>query len=230
MKPAAGTALVVGNTDGIGLALTRRLLKDGWTVLGVSRRAAAFEHPAYTHLIADVAAPAYWLALRGALSVTPVVCIYCAGIGELFDVERLAEDPRIFQVNLVGAVTTAALVLPLMLAAGQGHFIALSSIGDQLSAEAPSYAASKAGLTSYLAGLRLALRGRGVAVTNVRLGFVDTKMAKGPVKPLMITVERAVELIVRSFSGRPPTVTSPKLMGALAWLLTRLNWLRLWFS
>ena len=43
---------------------------------------------------------------------------------------------------------------------------------------APSYSASKAGLSSWLGGLALALRPRGVHVTNVRLGFVDTKMAK----------------------------------------------------
>ncbi|WP_426501993.1 hypothetical protein ACPPVO_30570 [Dactylosporangium sp. McL0621] len=27
-------ALIVGNTDGIGLALTRRLLDEGWTAVG----------------------------------------------------------------------------------------------------------------------------------------------------------------------------------------------------
>ncbi len=30
--------LVVGNSDGIGLALTKCLLADGWTVVGLSRR------------------------------------------------------------------------------------------------------------------------------------------------------------------------------------------------
>jgi NAD(P)-dependent dehydrogenase (short-subunit alcohol dehydrogenase family) len=30
-------ALIVGNSDGIGLALTRRLLGEGWRVTGVSR-------------------------------------------------------------------------------------------------------------------------------------------------------------------------------------------------
>jgi NAD(P)-dependent dehydrogenase (short-subunit alcohol dehydrogenase family) len=39
--------VVVGDTDGIGLALTRRLLQDGWGAVGVSRRPAGFEHERY---------------------------------------------------------------------------------------------------------------------------------------------------------------------------------------
>ena len=49
-------ALVIGNTDGIGLALTRRLLADGWAVTGLSRRPAAVEHDRYVHVAADVTA------------------------------------------------------------------------------------------------------------------------------------------------------------------------------
>lgn len=33
-------ALIVGNSDGIGLALTRRLIDGGWQVTGLSRSPA----------------------------------------------------------------------------------------------------------------------------------------------------------------------------------------------
>ena len=103
----------------------------------------------------------------------------------------LSGEPRVFGVNLLGGVETAAIVLPSMIGAGHGHFVGLSSIGDGVSREAPSYSASKAGLSSYLEGMALALRPRGVRVTNLRLGFVDTKMAKAKVRPFMMTTERA---------------------------------------
>ena len=48
-----------------------------------------------------------------------------------------------------------------MIAARRGHLVGLSSNGDGVSSTAPSYAASKAGLSSYLGGLTLALRPRG---------------------------------------------------------------------
>ena len=97
-----------------------------------------------------------------------------------------------------------------MVERGEGHFIGLSSLADELlSPEAPSYHASKAGFSNYLGGLALALRPRGVHVTNVRFGFVDTKMAKGDVKPFMMGVERAAAHLLTCIEKRPVRYTAP---------------------
>lgn len=42
-------ALLIGNTDGIGLAATRRLLGEGWRVTGVSRSPSRLEDGGYEH-------------------------------------------------------------------------------------------------------------------------------------------------------------------------------------
>jgi NAD(P)-dependent dehydrogenase (short-subunit alcohol dehydrogenase family) len=229
-----GRALVIGNSDGIGLALTRRLLEQGWAVAGVSRRPSPLaERPGYTHVVADVAAAGYRGALASLLSSKGPfdVCVYCAGIGQLLDLAdpaALDGDAEVVRVNLVGAVETAAAVLPPMLAAGRGHFVGLSSIGDGVSPQAPSYAASKAGLSSYLEALALALRPRGVRVTNLRFGFVDTKMAKSPVRPFMISAERAAGVIMSCLRRRPPRFSFPKRTALLALLLGAITRLRLW--
>ena len=226
-------ALVVGNSDGIGLALTRRLLGDAWVVAGVSRRASPLAETAgYRHTVADVATAEYPVALRKMLaSEGPFdVCVYCAGVGDLLDANDLSGEPRVFVVNLLGAVETATAILPSMMAAGRGHFIGLSSIGDQRSLDAPSYSASKAGLSSYLEALALALRSRGVMVTNLRLGFVDTKMAKAKVRPFMMTTERAVDVIAHCLRRRPARFTYPRRLAALAWLSNLALSVRLWFA
>ena len=44
------------------------------------------------------------------------VCVYCAGVGAHFDPDDLAGEARVFGVNLVGAVETAAIILPSMIA------------------------------------------------------------------------------------------------------------------
>jgi len=230
---SARRALVIGNTDGIGLALTRRLLREGWAVAGVSRRASSLgEMAGYRHAIADVATPEYPAALRALLASggTFDACIFCAGIGELLNVDDLTAESRVFAVNLLGAVETAAIVLPAMRAAGRGHFVGLSSIGDRTSPDAPSYAASKAGLSSYLEGLALALRPHGVQVTNLRFGFVDTKMAKSPVKPFMMTVDRAARHVVRAIDRRPAVLSRPFAMIALMTVLSLLVRLRFFFG
>jgi hypothetical protein len=48
--------------------------------------------------------------------------------------------------------------------------------------------------------------------TNVRFGFVDTKMAKGDMRPFMMTVEKAVDHLESCIKNRPARYTAPKIM------------------
>jgi NAD(P)-dependent dehydrogenase (short-subunit alcohol dehydrogenase family) len=226
--------LIIGNTDGIGLGTTRALLKRGDQVVGISRRQGDLEHARYRHVVADVGENRYVEVLRSVLGESGPfgACIFCAGIGETFDPEAIDLDRRVFEVNLMGFVRTAEVVVPAMIRAGGGHLVGLSSIADGLIIPgAVSYSASKAGLTSYLSGLALALRPHGVAVTNIRFGFVDTKMADSPVRPLMIRVDRAVALVLRCLQRRPAEFTYPWVAGAAAgvlrtWTRARIRWMR----
>ena len=206
-------AMMVGNSDGIGLATTRRLLATGWDLVGISRSESPVSDPAYRHRVADVGDSGYpklidELVQKGTLDL----CVYFVGIGELLDLSDMSGESRIIDVNLTGMVRTAAAVIPKMVERGQGHFIGVSSLADELlSAEAPSYHASKAGFTNYLGGLAIALKPRGVHVTNVRFGFVDTKMAKGDVKPFMMSVEKAVDHLERCIKRKPVRYTAPRI-------------------
>jgi len=47
--------LVTGTSSGIGLAVAVELLKRGWDVAGVARRAAPIHHACYRHLRLDLA-------------------------------------------------------------------------------------------------------------------------------------------------------------------------------
>jgi len=206
-------AMLVGNSDGIGLATTRRLLAAGWDIIGVSRSESPIISPAYEHRVADVSDKRYSdvmdeLVMEGLLDL----CIYFVGVGELLDPLDMSGEARIIDVNLTGMVKTAAAVIPQMVRNGKGHFIGISSLADELlSSEAPSYHASKAGFSNYLGGMALALKPKGVHVTNVRFGFVDTKMAKGDVKPFMMNVEKAVDHLETCIRKRPACYTAPKI-------------------
>jgi NAD(P)-dependent dehydrogenase (short-subunit alcohol dehydrogenase family) len=221
-------ALLIGNSAGIGLALTRLLLEEGWQVTGLSRSPSPCRGTGYHHLILDVSAP----ELRETLAAVQATrgpfdaCIYCAGIGEEVDPTDLRPETRVFQVNLMGALATAEVVVPAMVAAKAGHFVVLSSLADELvSPDAPSYSASKAALSSYFEGLALALRPHGVAVTTIRFGFVDTKMAQAPVKPFMVTPARAAAVVRRALRTRRARVSYPWRMAVLVRLL---RWITSW--
>ena len=138
------------------------------------------------------------------------------------DKDNMENEAKIFEVNLVGMVKTASCVIPSMVKEGRGHLIGLSSVADELlSPEAPSYHASKAGFSNYLEGLALASREKGVHVSNIRFGFVDTKMAKGDSKPFMMSVERAVHHIISCIEKKPVRTTAP-------WIVIPLIKIRRW--
>ena len=206
-------ALMIGNSDGIGLATTKRLLAGNWDITGVSKSESPITNKAYHHRVANVCHSNYPESLDELLSEGPFdLCIYFAGIGELFNPLDMSHEPEVIDVNLTGMVKTASKVIPEMVKKGRGHFIGVSSLADELiSAEAPSYHASKAGFSNYLRGLSLALKSNGLFVTNVRFGFVDTKMAKGDIKPLMMSVEKAVEHMEYCIKKKPVCHTAPKL-------------------
>ena len=149
--------------------------------------------------------------IKSILKTNPIdLCLYCAGIGELLDFSNMEREVKIFDVNLTGMVKAASCVIPSMVKNGKGHFIGLSSLADEmLSPEAPGYHASKAGFSNYLEGLALALKSKGISVSNVRFGFVDTKMAKGDVKPFMMGVDRAVRHLLVCIDKKPIRYSAP---------------------
>ena len=116
-------ALIIGNSDGIGLASTRRMLADGWSVTGVSRSNSPLYDEKYDHVIADVQNSDYMELLSSEISrKDPVdLCLYCAGIGELLDFENMSTELKTLEVNLLGMVKTATVVIPAMIKKEMTH-------------------------------------------------------------------------------------------------------------
>jgi short-subunit dehydrogenase len=223
-------ALLIGNSDGIGAGTTKRLLESGFQIIGISRSDLAIEHPNYRHLVQDVSSEKYRARLIEALDSFSQLdlCIYFAGTGQRLDLENLFNETKVFEVNLMSAVITTELVLGKMLAQGNGHFIGLSSVVDSLiSSETPSYCASKSGISKFWEGLGLATRDKNIKVSNIRFGFVDTKMAKSSVKPFLISVDEAVEFIFDVISRPRVRATKPKAILPLVWLIGLPNKLKL---
>jgi NAD(P)-dependent dehydrogenase (short-subunit alcohol dehydrogenase family) len=230
---AARRLLLIGCSDGIGLGTARKLVGAGWQVVGLSQSPSPLVHDAYHHEVLDVARPGYRARLaeivaeRGPFEA----CVYCAGIGASCDLDNLDRDLRVFQVNLMAAVETAAELIPRMVKAKQGHFLVLSSQADGLIVPShPSYAASKAALSSYFEALALAARPSGVRITNLRFGFVDTKLAKASLRPFLRSVDWAVAVVVRALRRNAIRVTRPRRLVPLTRLLRWLTDWRIRFS
>jgi len=223
MEDSAGACLVVGSSDGIGRCVVERLLAAGWTVTGISRSASPVLGERHAHCVLDVRAPDYRAQLaalcaqRGPFDVA----VYCAAVGDLLELDALGAQRAAFEVNLLGAVDTFEVLAPGWRERRRGHFVVLSSLADKLiGPTSPGYNASKAAVTSYFESLALAVRPHGIAVTNLRPGFVDTKLAKSPIRPFMVTRDRAAREIERMIARRPIRRSFPWPMAALCAVLS----------
>lgn len=184
MKLDGARALVTGASSGIGAATVTRLAALGARPLLVGRDERALDELAATsggkRLAADLRQPgavteiADW-AQAEAGGVDLLVCN--AGIGwagQLADLP-LAGIDELVTVNLTAHMGLTRLLLPGMLNNRRGHLVLVSSIAGAMGvADEAVYAATKAGLRTFATSVRLATAGKGVGVSVVVPGVVDT--------------------------------------------------------
>jgi NAD(P)-dependent dehydrogenase (short-subunit alcohol dehydrogenase family) len=182
---AGKTALVTGITSGIGRALVAQLLAAGADVLGVARgeeKLAAVARvlgPRFTPLLADLAVPAdrQRLAVELRRRGRPIDA-FVSNAAECVYESPLALAPvqlrRLFEVNVLASMELCQAVVPLM--KGGGQVVLISSVTARHLPSAPfaPYATTKRALESLAEALRLELHPRGVRVSVVSPGLVDT--------------------------------------------------------
>jgi short-subunit dehydrogenase len=232
-------AVVTGASSGIGWALARTLAAQRCKVGLVARRrdrlealAGEIRQSGGTAAVAaaDVADRDETLAAIGALreQLGPIdLLIANAGVGSetTLDPVNLDDIERTFQVNVLGVVYAIAAVLPEMLRRSRGHVAAVSSLAAYKGLPGESaYCASKAAVSSYMEGLRIQLRDRGIAVTTICPGFVQTPMVEKEDfrrMPYVMSADDAARRIVRALARRVKVFNFPWQM-ALLMRLTRL--------
>jgi short-subunit dehydrogenase len=186
--------LVTGAAGGIGRALCRQLGAAGARLGLIDRDEAGLERfrceletagARAAVAVADVRKREEVRSAVAALTerLGPVdVLIPCAGVCgfEVVDDLNVPQVENIFQINFLGVVYAIDAVLPSMLQRRSGRIVGIASLAAVRAIPfEPSYCASKAGLAAYLEGLRPALRRRGVLVTTIFPGFVQTPLLDG---------------------------------------------------
>ena len=221
--------VITGGSSGIGAALARRYLGRGDFVTLIARDPIKLEQAQADCLRETGRSPAILTGdvthaadldslLRAADHERPVdILIANAGIGGI-DVLAPSEGEtadlarRILDVNTLGVINTVSPLLGTMAARGRGHIVLVGSIASSVAlAQSPVYCASKAAVHSYGHGLRRLLVDRGVRVSVVSPGFVDTPMSRSLpyIRPFLVSADRAAEIIVRGIERNRADIIFP---------------------
>ena len=150
-------AMVTGASSGIGAAVVRQLLADGWQVIGMSRSLPPFSQPNFRHLMVDVSQRSALLAALEQIE-PPQAIIHAAGSMAAATLGNL--DPQrsesLWRLHVDAAQTLVNHFAPTM---GPGGRIVLlgsrtSRYADASSARQRKFpaAASAAWATHYSAG------------------------------------------------------------------------------
>lgn len=204
--------LIVGATSGIGRALFELYASQGHEVAVVGRRQEMLDEMcrqhsqgtvyAYRADVTDVESTPVWLDGVWKDMAGVDVVIASAGVGELNPQLEYAKEVATLNTNVVGWTCLVDEVFNRFLAQGRGHLAVISSVGGQRGEpSAPAYTATKAFQINYAEALRKKARKSGlpIYVTDIRPGFVDTKMAQGeglfwvmPAEKVALQIARAI--------------------------------------
>ena len=216
------TVWLIGASSGIGEATAAALHAAGARVVVSARRADALTgftraHPGSLAIPLDVTdAAAVQQACEQVLSLGPLDCVvYCSGIytpTRAFALDA-ADAQRHMDVNYNGAVRLLASVLPAMLAQGHGHISLVSSVaGYRGLTNGLVYGPTKAALTHLAEGLYLDLHAKGLGVSVISPGFVETPATavNDFEMPALITAAQAAQHMLAGWAAGDIEIHFPK--------------------
>jgi short-subunit dehydrogenase len=151
--------------------------------------------------------------------------IYCAGYGNPSNdlVPEVEIDST--ATNVMGFVKTASFTFNYFREQGHGQLAVISSLAAlRGNSHTPAYSASKAYVSNYAEGLNIKAckLHLNVVVTDIRPGFVKTKMAKGHGQFWVAPVEKAARQIRTAIAAKKRVAYITKRWWLIALIMKRL--------
>jgi short-subunit dehydrogenase len=236
--PEHSTIVITGASSGIGRALALEMARRGHALGLTARRMALLEQ------LRDELRATHGGKLRVELatldvcqsaSVRPTLhqlfdrlggidtIVVNAGANDITHVGcgDLAKELNLIQTNLAGSIATINAATEHFLKHGKGHIVGISSLASlQPIATQAAYCASKAGFSMYLDSVRVELRRKGIAVTDILPGYIKTDIVEGVdigKMPFAIPAEQAAREMTRLIERRVKSGVVP----AFPWKLVR---------
>ena len=217
------TVWITGASSGIGLELAK-LLEGKVAHLAVSARSAdrldslAGQHDsvaAYPLDVTDADAVAACVGKIEANAGAIDLAVLNAGAWQLMDVAELGlKAVRAgIEVNYMGVMHALDALLPGMLARGHGHIAIVASIaGYRGLPKSVAYGPTKAALINLAETLRSELEPRGITISLINPGFVDTPMTEDNPFPMpaIMPAQAAAKRLLAGLERRKFEIIFPR--------------------
>jgi NADP-dependent 3-hydroxy acid dehydrogenase YdfG len=197
-------AVVTGASSGIGAATARALAADGFEVVLGARRLDRLEG-----LAEEIGGRALPLDVTDVESVAAFVAqvpncdVLVNNAGGALGLDHVGETDEekwrwMYEANVLGSMRMTQALLPALIASGDGHVVAVTSIAAiEVYRGGAGYSAAKQGQRAMLRALRLELLGEPVRVTEIVPGMVETEFS-------LVRFGGDVEAADRVYEGMEP--------------------------
>ena len=189
------TALLTGGSSGIGEAIAKRLVEDGWQVLALSRSEPKFKHHRLKFCAVDLLDDTAFQTLLNRVGPVDAI-IHSAGVlraGSISEM-KLEDADLMWRLHMDCAARLVQTLSPRMPNGGRivliGSRVANGVAGRSL------YAASKSALIGFSRSIAAELAARQITANIIAPGATDTPMLHDPARastpPIMPPMRRLV--------------------------------------
>ena len=173
------TILITGTSSGVGATIAYDYIQKGWNVIGFARSESLFNYPNYKHYQVDISKIYTSLSDTfdqiGDTKIDILVNNAAVFKMKLFSETSIEEIYDMIDINLKGAMYVTKFALENMEKGSRIFFI--NSVAGLEELENQSvYCASKHGLTGFAGVLGQELRPRGIKVTSIHPGGINTPL------------------------------------------------------
>jgi len=225
------TIIIIGASSGIGRELSEQYLDKGYKLGILARR---------IDLLNEISSLAPDRVTVGSIDVSETdkviseyenflhkfdkidLIINSAGIGFVNHDLDLDLELKTNSVNVDGFVAITVLSIKHLVKQGHGHYADITSIAALVGrADCPSYNASKAYQVNYLEAIRQVVYRKKlpITITDIKPGFVDTKMSKGSKFIWMASTNKAARQIIKALEKKSEHVYVTRRWRLIAWVI-----------
>lgn len=215
---------VVGASSGIGHALAQLLLQNGAMVATSARKTGSLDELASLYpeqslvLALDVTSEAEWQSAYQTIAAHWQGLdhlIFCAADYQPMRAWELdtGKAANMVNTNLMGIIYGVAAVLPDMLQRKQGGISMIASVAGYMGLpKSLIYGPTKAAMINFAEALYLDLHDKGIGISVINPGFVDTPLTKTNdfAMPALLTPAEAASAIMKGIEAGEFEIHFPK--------------------